>query len=466
MAKNKAETLYFCKNCGHESGKWLGQCPACHEWNTMTEAPKARISGRSRALAGSASGMGHQALSGGAPVPVKLSDIELSDEHRTSSGLKEFDRVLGGGIVTGSLVLVGGDPGIGKSTILLQAARAISHAGKSVLYVSGEESEKQIKMRAMRIGEFGPDFWLLCDTVLDNVVAVIEEKKPDFVVIDSIQTMTNEGVESSAGSVTQVRESTAVLMRIAKGLGISIFIVGHVTKEGSVAGPKVLEHMVDTVLYFEGDLQGSYRILRAVKNRFGSTNEIGVFEMRQEGLREVENPSEYMLSGRAVGSSGNIVTCVMEGTRPLLIEIQALVTDNTSFTYPKRQATGIDYNRVGLLMAVLEKRVGLRLSQSDAYVNIAGGMRVSEPSVDLAVVIAIISSFRNKPVDKDTVAFGEVGLSGEIRAVSMCERRVLEAQKLGFSRAIVPKANHKSLKDIKDIELIEASTLDDVMDII
>ncbi len=457
MAKVRSDILYFCKNCGYESAKWLGQCPACHEWNTMTEAPKTVSKGSARRSA-----VESGRSSGKAPLPVKLSEIELGDEQRTSGGLTELDRVLGGGIVQGSLVLVGGDPGIGKSTILLQAAKAISLAGKSVLYVSGEESEKQIKMRANRLGEFGEGFRLLCDTLLDDAIAVMEQDRPEFVVIDSIQTMMNAGVESASGSVSQVRESTAALMRIAKGLGISIAIVGHVTKDGSVAGPKVLEHMVDTVLYFEGDLQGSYRILRAVKNRFGSTNEIGVFEMRQDGLKEVANPSEYMLSGRALGSSGNIVTCVMEGTRPLLIEIQALVTDNTSFTYPKRQAAGMDYNRVSLLIAVLEKRVGMRLSQSDAYINIAGGIHVSEPAVDLAVVIAVISSFRNKPVDKDTVAFGEVGLSGEIRAVSMCERRVLEAKKLGFTRVIVPQANHKSIEGIKGIEVIEASSLDDV----
>ena len=419
----------------------------------MTEAPKASVSGGIRSTA---------AVSAKKPVPVGLSDIELTDEQRTGSGIKEFDRVLGGGIVQGSLVLVGGDPGIGKSTILLQAARHISLSGGSILYVSGEESEKQIKMRAMRLGDFGKDFLLLCGTSLDEAVGVMEERKPGFVVVDSIQTMMNEGVESAAGSVSQVRESTAVLMRVAKSLGITIFIVGHVTKDGSVAGPRVLEHMVDTVLYFEGDIQGSYRILRAVKNRFGSTNEIGVFEMRQDGLREVSNPSEYMLSGRAIGSSGNIVTCVMEGTRPLLMEIQALVTDNTSFGFPRREASGMDYKRVSMLMAVLEKRIGLRLSQSDAYVNIAGGMRVSEPATDLAVVMAVISSFRNSPVDKDTAAFGEVGLSGEIRAVSMCERRVLEAQKLGFTRVILPKANHKSLSDIKGIEITEVSTLEDV----
>ncbi|MBQ4242743.1 MAG: DNA repair protein RadA, partial [Lachnospiraceae bacterium] len=448
MAKSKAETVFFCKNCGYESAKWLGQCPACHEWNSMTEAP-----GRDRGAAKTGRGI-TSGRAASRPAPVSLDAIELSAEQRTGSGSSEFDRVLGGGIVKGSLVLVGGDPGIGKSTILLQTARAISLKGSEILYVSGEESEKQIKMRAMRLGDFGPGFRLFCDTSLDDAVDIIQESKPDFVIIDSIQTMMNAGIESASGSVSQVRESTAILMRIAKGMGITIFIVGHVTKDGSVAGPKVLEHMVDTVLYFEGDLQGSYRILRAVKNRFGSTNEIGVFEMRQDGLREVENPSEYMLSGRAIGASGNVVTCVIEGTRPLLIEIQALVTD-TNFGFPKRQATGLDYNRVSLLMAVLEKRVGLRLSQSDAYVNIAGGLRVSEPATDLAVVIAVISSFRDAPVAGDTAAFGEVGLSGEVRAVSLCERRVNEAAKLGFRRVIVPKANHKALTEIKDIEVIE-----------
>ncbi|MCR4786114.1 MAG: DNA repair protein RadA [Lachnospiraceae bacterium] len=459
MAKSKAETVFFCKNCGYESAKWLGQCPACHEWNSMTEAP-----GRDRGAAKTGRGI-TSGRAASRPAPVSLDAIELSAEQRTGSGSSEFDRVLGGGIVKGSLVLVGGDPGIGKSTILLQTARAISLKGSEILYVSGEESEKQIKMRAMRLGDFGPGFRLFCDTSLDDAVDIIQESKPDFVIIDSIQTMMNAGIESASGSVSQVRESTAILMRIAKGMGITIFIVGHVTKDGSVAGPKVLEHMVDTVLYFEGDLQGSYRILRAVKNRFGSTNEIGVFEMRQDGLREVENPSEYMLSGRAIGASGNVVTCVIEGTRPLLIEIQALVTD-TNFGFPKRQATGLDYNRVSLLMAVLEKRVGLRLSQSDAYVNIAGGLRVSEPATDLAVVIAVISSFRDAPVAGDTAAFGEVGLSGEVRAVSLCERRVNEAAKLGFRRVIVPKANHKSLTDIKDIEVIEVASLDDVMNIL
>ncbi|HBB59565.1 MAG TPA: DNA repair protein RadA [Lachnospiraceae bacterium] len=459
MAKSKAETVFFCKNCGYESAKWLGQCPACHEWNSMTEAP-----GRDRGAAKTGRGI-TSGRAASRPAPVSLDAIELSAEQRTGSGSSEFDRVLGGGIVKGSLVLVGGDPGIGKSTILLQTARAISLKGSEILYVSGEESEKQIKMRAMRLGDFGTGFRLFCDTSLDDAVDIIQESKPDFVIIDSIQTMMNAGIESASGSVSQVRESTAILMRIAKGMGITIFIVGHVTKDGSVAGPKVLEHMVDTVLYFEGDLQGSYRILRAVKNRFGSTNEIGVFEMRQDGLREVENPSEYMLSGRAIGASGNVVTCVIEGTRPLLIEIQALVTD-TNFGFPKRQATGLDYNRVSLLMAVLEKRVGLRLSQSDAYVNIAGGLRVSEPATDLAVVIAVISSFRDAPVAGDTAAFGEVGLSGEVRAVSLCERRVNEAAKLGFRRVIVPKANHKSLTDIKDIEVIEVASLDDVMNIL
>ena len=458
MAKSRSETVFFCKSCGIESTKWLGQCPACHEWNTMTEAPKEK---KSRT--------GHMAFSGRdilvKPEPVSLDSVELSDEQRTSSGIKEFDRVLGGGIVYGSLVLVGGDPGIGKSTILLQAARSVSLQGKNVLYVSGEESEKQIKMRAMRLGEFGPSFRMFCDTSLDDAVSIINGSKPDLVIIDSIQTMVNEQIEAQAGSVSQVRESTGVLLKIAKQTGITIFIVGHVTKDGLVAGPKVLEHMVDTVLYFEGDLQGSYRILRAVKNRFGSTNEIGVFEMRQDGLREVEDPSEYMLSGRAKDASGNVVTCVMEGTRPLLIEVQALVSDS-NFGFPKRQATGVDFNRVSLLIAVLEKRVGLRLSQSDAYVNIAGGLKVTERAADLGIIIAIISSFRDKPVDRDLAVFGEVGLSGEIRAIPMCDRRVLEAKKLGFKHVIVPGANHRSLKDTEGIDIIEASYLEDVMKVL
>lgn len=394
-----------------------------------------------------------------------LKEIEINEEDRISTGIDELDRVLGGGIVRGSLILVGGDPGIGKSTLLLQVCHNMTDSGHDVLYVSGEESPKQIKMRAMRIGDFNDRLKLFCDTALDDIAETIRTAKPEAVVIDSIQTMVNDSVTAAAGSVSQVRESTGVLMQLAKGLGITIFIVGHVTKDGTVAGPKVLEHMVDTVLYFEGDVRGTYRILRGVKNRFGSTDEIGVFEMHAEGLKQVDNPSEFMLSGRPAGASGNVVTCSMEGTRPLLVEIQALVCD-TSFGFPRRQATGTDFNRVNLLMAVLEKRIGLRLGQSDAYVNIAGGMKMSEPATDLGIVIAIISSFKNKPVDEKTIAFGETGLSGEVRAVSMCAQRVNEAKKLGFKTVILPAANHRNVEGIKGIRIEEVSSVADVMELI
>lgn len=454
MARSK-ETVFFCQNCGFESAKWLGQCPGCREWNTMTEepAPGKEKNKQKQHTAGT-----------GRVKPVTLDEIENDERQRIPSGIEELDRVLGNGIVRGSLVLVGGDPGIGKSTLLLQLCRNLSNDGHKLLYVSGEESASQIKMRARRLGNFGTSLSILCDTDLDDISDVIEKENPEVVVIDSIQTMINENVSSSAGSVSQVRESTGVLMRIAKQLDITVFIVGHVTKEGAVAGPKVLEHMVDTVLYFEGDIRGNYRLLRAVKNRFGSTDEIGVFEMYADGLRQVSNPSEYMLSGRAVKASGNVVTCVMEGTRPLLIEIQALVCD-TSFGLPRRQTTGIDYNRLNLLMAVLEKRVGLRLAQSDAYVNIAGGLKVNEPATDLALIMAVVSSFRNQPIDEKTAAFGEVGLGGEVRAVSMCDKRINEAKKLGFSRVIIPKANHKNAVGIEGIEIAEIGAAEEVLDI-
>lgn len=455
MSKGKSVTAFFCQNCGFESSKWVGQCPACHTWNSMVEepaAPKEKTGARS--------------LTRGIKADLStLNAIELMEEDRISTGIVELDRVLGGGVVRGSLILVGGDPGIGKSTLLLQVCHNMTLAGHSLLYVSGEESPKQIKMRAMRIGKFNDCLKLYCDTALDDIAETIRETKPEAVVIDSIQTMVNDSVTAAAGSVSQVRESTGVLMQLAKGLGITIFIVGHVTKDGTVAGPKVLEHMVDTVLYFEGDVRGAYRILRGVKNRFGSTDEIGVFEMHAEGLKEVENPSEFMLSGRPEGASGNVVTCSMEGTRPLLVEIQALVCD-TSFGFPRRQATGTDFNRVNLLMAVLEKRAGLRLGQSDAYINIAGGMKMNEPATDLGIVIAIVSSFRNRAVDENTIAFGEVGLSGEVRAVSMCAQRVNEARKLGFRTVILPEANHKSIVNIKDIKIIEVKSVADVIDII
>ena len=366
--------------------------------------------------------------------------------------------MLGGGIVRGSLLLVGGDPGIGKSTILLQVCRNLSAAHHKVLYISGEESLQQIRMRAGRIGEFTDDLLLLCETNLEDIRTTIERCKPEMVVIDSIQTMFSGEVTSAPGSVSQVREATSVLLQIAKGLDITIFIVGHVTKEGNVAGPRVLEHMVDTVLYFEGDRHASYRILRGVKNRFGSTNEIGVFEMRSDGLVEVENPSEYMLSGKPQGASGSVVACSMEGTRPVLLEIQALVC-HSNFGIPRRTAAGTDFNRVNLLMAVLEKRLGMNLSTCDAYVNIAGGIRMTEPAIDLGIILAIISSFRDKAIADDVLAFGEVGLSGEVRAVSMAEQRVLEARKLGFHQVILPRVCMPSVSQITGIQLLPVATV-------
>lgn len=448
MAKGK-KSVFFCQNCGHEETKWLGQCPACKEWNTFVEE---------KSISSSSSGN----VKNGRDVKiVSLSEVSADDHVRLGTGMPELDRVLGGGIVPGSLVLVGGDPGIGKSTLLLQVCQKFAQE-RSVLYISGEESLSQIKLRANRMGEFNENLKLLCETNLETIQNVIENRRPELIVIDSIQTMYSEEVSSAPGSVSQVRESTNVFMQLAKGLGIAIFIVGHVTKEGTVAGPRVLEHMVDTVLYFEGDRHASYRILRGVKNRFGSTNEIGVFEMRQNGLVEVENPSEYMLSGKPENASGSVVACSMEGTRPLLIEIQALVCES-NFGMPRRTATGTDYNRVNLLMAVLEKRIGLHMSNCDAYVNIAGGIKMNEPAIDLGIVMALISSYKNRPVDEKTIVFGEVGLSGEVRAVSMPEQRVAEAKKLGFETCIVPKVSLDMVKGIKGIQIIGVKTVNDAM---
>jgi len=394
--------------------------------------------------------------------PVPLSAVSSADEERTSTDMKELDRVLGGGIVKGSLVLVGGDPGIGKSTLLLQVCKNLSNKNLSVLYISGEESLQQIKIRAERIGSFSDSLELLCETNLEIIKEVISRKKPSVVIVDSIQTMFSDGVSSAPGSVSQVREATSVFMQIAKGLDISIFIVGHVTKEGMVAGPRVLEHMVDTVLYFEGDRFASYRILRGVKNRFGSTNEIGVFEMRQEGLAEVTNPSEYMLKGRPENVSGSVTVCLVEGTRPMLIEVQALVC-KTNFGIPRRTSAGTDYNRVNLLMAVLEKKLGLHLGECDAYVNVAGGLKVNEPALDLGIVMAIISSYKNKCIDSDMIAFGEIGLSGEVRAVSQVEQRIAEADKLGFKKCIAPKVCVKDIKYNGKMQIIGVSNLSDIM---
>ena len=451
MAKAKTN-VFFCQECGYESAKWMGQCPGCRAWNSFVEEPVVKAS----------SGKASMRVSGNAAKPVTLEEIETSETERISSGMAELDRVLGGGIVPGSLVLVGGDPGIGKSTILLQVCKNLAAAGVSTLYVSGEESLKQIKMRAARIGTFTNDVRFMCETSLTEIENTITKEKPKVAVIDSIQTMCNEEISSAPGSVSQVRESTSVLMQLAKKQGVMIFIVGHVTKEGTVAGPRVLEHMVDTVLYFEGDRHAAYRILRGVKNRFGSTNEIGVFEMREDGLAEVANPSEYMLSGRPENASGSVVACSMEGTRPILVEIQSLVC-RTSFGIPRRTAAGTDFNRVNLLLAVLEKRLNMPLSSCDAYINIAGGIRMNEPAIDLAMVLAIISSYQDKPIDEKTIVFGEVGLSGEVRAVSMARQRVMEAKKLGFRRVILPKVSADSMEAVDGIQLVGVATVLDAM---
>ena len=451
MAKGK-KSVFFCQNCGHEENKWLGQCPMCKEWNTFVEEP----------VSFSKSASAKQIKD--AEV-VALKHVETDQEERIKTKIEELDRVLGGGIVPGSLLLVGGDPGIGKSTLLLQVCQRLCEDKHQVLYISGEESLKQIKLRANRMGEFTEDLLLLCETNLEIVKNVIQKRKPEVVIIDSIQTMYSEEVASAPGSVSQVRESTNVFMQLAKGLGISIFIVGHVTKEGTVAGPRVLEHMVDTVLYFEGDRHASYRILRGVKNRFGSTNEIGVFEMRQNGLVEVENPSEFMLNGKPENASGSVVACSMEGTRPILIEIQALVC-SSNFGMPRRTAAGTDYNRVNLLMAVLEKRVGIHLSNYDAYVNIAGGIKMNEPAVDLGIVMAIVSSYKNQPIDEKTIVFGEVGLSGEVRAVNVPEQRVAEAKKLGFTTCIMPEVSREVVKNIKGIKIIGVKTINEALQVL
>ncbi|MBR4776267.1 MAG: DNA repair protein RadA [Lachnospiraceae bacterium] len=433
----KAKSVFFCKECGAESPKWLGQCPACKAWDSMVEEPNAGKKSINKAASAS-------------PVkramPEKLSTVKVQNDLRIVTGVEEFDRVLGGGIVDSSLVLVGGDPGIGKSTLLLQICRILAGLDVDVLYISGEESVGQIKMRADRLGDFKGDIELLSENNLDNIEELVIEKKPRVVVIDSIQTMFREDIAAAPGSVSQVRETTGSLLRLAKGYGITIFIVGHVTKEGVVAGPRVLEHMVDTVLYFEGDNSTDYRVLRAVKNRFGSTNEVGVFEMRSDGLREVRNPSEYMLAGTPVGEPGSVITATIEGTRPIMLEIQALCCQ-TALNIPRRTSVGIDYNRVNLLMAVLEKKLGLKLSFCDAYVNVAGGMKVNEPALDLAIVMALLSSYSNKALGEKTIVFGEVGLTGEVRGVSQAEQRVAEAKQLGFESIILPKVNLKSVKN-------------------
>jgi DNA repair protein RadA/Sms len=447
----KTKSVYTCTKCDYQTPRWLGKCPECNSFNTLEE----EIIEKTK----------NSAKKSLASVTVsKLNSLESSSEIRTPTKIEELDRVLSGGIVEGSLILVGGDPGIGKSTILLQICESIGNQNKKILYISGEESRQQIKLRSERLDIKTENLYLMSETNIDVIEQAVKELKPNLLIIDSIQTMYREEVTSSPGSVTQVRECTSLFMKIAKGLNISVILVGHVTKEGAIAGPKMLEHMVDTVLYFEGEKKESYRIIRAVKNRFGSTNEIGVFEMREKGLFEIKNPSEYMLSGRPIGVSGSTVTCSIEGTRPILVEVQALVS-YTNFGIARRMATGMDYNRVTMLIAVLEKRQGYKLGTYDSYVNIAGGMKIVEPALDASAILAIASSFKDKVVDPYTLVFGEVGLAGEMRAVTMAEKRVAEAEKLGFKHCILPQANMKGLKKPDKIRVFGASNISEMLEL-
>ena len=449
----KQKTVFCCSECGNETVKWSGRCLACGAWDSLVEV-KADVRGKGSAK--------NAARSAAIKKPKLISELDTEAEMRFSTGIGEFDRVLGGGAVRGSLVLVGGAPGIGKSTLLLQLC-GLTEAGQKILYVTGEESERQLKMRAQRLGVDKGEIYVLAETGLTEVMENVEALSPDIVIIDSIQTMFDADVSSAPGSISQVRECTMSIMRLTKEKGFTTFVIGHINKEGSIAGPKVLEHMVDCVLYFEGERSTSFRILRAGKNRFGSTNEIGVFEMRETGLAEVKNPSEYMLNGRPENASGSVVACTMEGTRPLLIELQALVC-HSNFGIPRRQTTGTDFNRVNLLMAVLEKRSGVQLSSCDAYVNITGGIKIQEPAIDLGIVLAILSSFRNKALNPKLVAFGEVGLSGEVRAVSMAKQRVAEAEKLGFEECVVPLVSLEECKKGSKIRVIGVSSVQDAVD--
>ncbi|MNO48793.1 hypothetical protein D3C76_391340 [compost metagenome] len=450
MAKTK--TKFFCTDCGYETPKWYGKCPGCGAWNSMVEETEKVVK--------------TQGLSSGLfqtkEKPLPIINIESGKEPRIQTGISELNRVLGGGVVPGSLILVGGDPGIGKSTLLLQTSHEMARAGLRVLYISGEESTRQTKLRAERLGALSQELYVLCESSMDGIEDAIDNVKPDFLVIDSIQTVYLPEVTSAPGSVSQVRECTARFMRIAKGQGIATVLVGHVTKEGAIAGPRLLEHMVDCVLYFEGERHHSYRLLRAVKNRFGSTNEIGIFEMNESGLDEVRNPSELFLSERPLGVAGSTVVASMEGTRPMLVELQALIA-STHFPSPRRMATGVDHHRMNLIIAVLEKRMGLFLQNQDAYVNLAGGVKLDEPAVDLAIAVSIASSFRDMPTKPYDVFFGEVGLTGEVRAVSRAEQRVREAAKLGFKRVILPEKSLKGWKGPEGIQLIGVNTVADAL---
>lgn len=450
MAKKK--TKFCCQSCGYESPKWLGRCPGCGEWNSFVE--EIEVISKSRGV------FQHSEASSQKAVPIV--SIETQEEQRFETSMVELNRVLGGGIVPGSLVLIGGDPGIGKSTLLMQLSADLSNRGHRVLYVSGEESLKQTRLRASRLGVQSKELFIYAETDLELIRHSIEEVQPRFIIVDSIQTVHHPEVTSAPGSVSQVRECTSELMRIAKTKGIATFLVGHVTKEGQIAGPRILEHMVDTVLYFEGERHHTYRILRSHKNRFGSTNEIAIFEMIHSGLKEVLNPSELFLEERSQGAAGSTVVASMEGTRPILVEIQSLVTP-TSFNYPKRMATGVDQNRVQLLMAVLEKRMGMLLQAQDAYVKVAGGVKLVEPAIDLAVLTSIVSSYKNQPVNVTDVFIGEVGLTGEVRRVSRIEQRVYEAARLGFKRVFIPASNLGGWENPKEIEVIGVQTINEAL---
>ncbi|MGE5703009.1 MAG: DNA repair protein RadA [Clostridia bacterium] len=448
---SKFKTKYACQACGYESPKWMGKCPGCNSWNTMVEEIATK-SAPNRNTIGSSVKQAAQ----------PLTQIASDEEPRLDTTIGELNRVLGGGLVPGSLVLVGGDPGIGKSTLLLQTSFALAQQGHKVLYASGEESVKQIKLRADRLDGETPPLYVVAENDLELIEEQINAVDPAVLIIDSIQTVFHPAIQSAAGSVAQVRETTAQLMRIAKGKGIATFIVGHVTKEGAIAGPRMLEHMVDAVLYFEGERHNTFRILRAVKNRFGSTNEIGIFEMKDRGLAEVANPSELFLAERPMGVAGSTVVASMEGTRPVLVELQALVAP-TGFVTPRRMATGVDHQRVAMIMAVLEKRIGLMLQNQDAYVNVAGGVRLDEPAIDLSIAVSIASSFRDHPTNPHDVVIGEIGLTGEVRAVSRIEQRIREAAKLGFKRVIIPEKNIRGLETPSDIQVIGVRSVEDAL---
>ncbi len=449
MAKTK--TVFYCTACGNETAKWQGRCPACGEWNTIEEhIEKPAIAGR-----------GKKAPVGQSRKPQPISQVDCDAEIRFSTGMGELDRVLGGGAVAGSLVLVGGAPGIGKSTLLLQICNSLC-SGRSVLYISGEESERQLKLRAQRLNVAPDGLYILSETRLSDILEAVEEMNPDILIVDSIQTLYQENNESSPGSVSQVKDCTMALMQLSKSHGVTVFVVGHINKDGNIAGPKVLEHMVDCVLYFEGDPNTSYRLLRAAKNRFGSTNEIGVFDMADTGLKEVPNPSAMLLEGRPEGACGTCVACVMEGTRPVLAEVQALVA-KTTFNVPRRTADGFDFNRAALLLAVAEKRGGMKLSAFDAYINIIGGLRLDEPGADLPVVLAVASSYRDQPINDDLVAIGEVGLTGEIRAVSNMSQRLSEVARLGFTKCIIPKSGSEKLEIPKNLTVYKVKNLQEAI---